>query len=413
MNHSVEHLLSIVIATKNRQKYALKAVESILSINDDRIEVVIQDNSDVNSLEQDLAPFRTGHRLIYRYTNEVFSFIDNFNASVELARGEYLCLIGDDDGINPEIIAVTLWAKSNNVDALVGALSANYRWEGTGAPDTFFTKMTGSTLTITDFNGKAKFVDIQDSLEKLMQNGCTNYLDFLLPKLYHGVVKRACLEKIKEDTGEYIKGLSPDIYSSIALACVIKNLVYLDYPITIPGVCAESGSIKEGQIKKHSKKLEDAPHFKGRTNYFWNKEIPRIFCVQTIWADSGFAALREMRRNDLLEKFNRFMLYANIINADKSIKHMVMEHIEKLNENKKSRILSDKISLYIAYVKGPLKKFIIKRALGRIKIMLKISKYKDLRNLDTIVDAMHALTAYLQKVNINIIGELKNIAKIK
>src|SRR5690349_17226070 len=103
-------LLSIVIATKNRQKYAIHAVESILSLNDDRIEVVIQDNSDIADLSSRLSKFKSDSRLKYRYTPPPFSSIDNFNAAVELSSGEYVCLIGDDDGINPEIIESTLWA---------------------------------------------------------------------------------------------------------------------------------------------------------------------------------------------------------------------------------------------------------------------------------------------------------------
>lgn len=390
-------LISIVIATKDRQVYALSAVESILSLPNPNIQVVVQDNSTTDTLKYSLSKFEKDKRLVYRYTNEVFSFIDNFNASIELSSAEYLCLIGDDDGINPEVIEVAQWAKNNNVDAVVGSLSANYRWEGTGAPDTLFTKMTGSTLTITHFNCEAEYVNVEKSLEKLMKNGCTNYNEFKLPKLYHGLVKKECLETIKTHTGSYINGLSPDIYSSISLACVINQLVYINYPITIPGVCAQSGSIKEGQIKKHSKKLEDAPHFKGQDNYSWNDEVPRIFCVQTIWADSGFSALRDMKRLDLIDKFNRHMLYANIIDADKTVKYMVDEHIVNFNKGVSKSIFLDKIKSVYAFITGPIKKLIINRALGRLKIILKINKYKDILNLPTINDAMLALNDYLLK----------------
>lgn len=396
MNNKIP-LISIVIATKDRQVYALSAVESILSLPNTNIQVVVQDNSTTDSLRESLSKFDNDERLVYRYTNEVFSFIDNFNASVELASAEYLCLIGDDDGINPEVIEVAQWAKNNNIDAVVGSLSANYRWEGTGAPDTLFTKMTGSTLTITDFNCDVELVNVENSLEQLMHNGCTNYNEFKLPKLYHGLVKKECLEKIKNTTGSYINGLSPDIYASISLSCVVNQLIYINYPITIPGVCAQSGSIKEGQIKKHSKKLEDAPHFKGRVNYSWNKEVPRIFCVQTIWADSGFSALRDMNRLDLVNKFNRYMLYANIIEADKTVKHMVDEHIVIFNNSDSKLILVDKIKTFYAFLTGPVNKFIFKRAVGRSKIILKISKYEDIHNLPTINDAMLALNNYLSK----------------
>ena len=121
-------LISILIATKNRQKYCLSAVQSILNIKDDRIQVIVQDNSDDTSLKEMLLPYMDDKRLFYNYIPGILSFVDNFSAAINLATGIYVCAIGDDDGINPEIIAATKWANDNNYEALVGNVEANYRW---------------------------------------------------------------------------------------------------------------------------------------------------------------------------------------------------------------------------------------------------------------------------------------------
>ena len=73
---NTQPLISILIATKNRQKYCLSAVESILSLSDNNIEVVVQDNSDDKSLQDMLQPFMQDSRMIYRYTPPPFSSID-------------------------------------------------------------------------------------------------------------------------------------------------------------------------------------------------------------------------------------------------------------------------------------------------------------------------------------------------
>ena len=44
-------LLSIVIPTRNRQKYLLSTVASILEITSDDFEIIIHDNSDTDSLK--------------------------------------------------------------------------------------------------------------------------------------------------------------------------------------------------------------------------------------------------------------------------------------------------------------------------------------------------------------------------
>ena len=91
---TIQPLLSIAIATKHRDKYCLSAVESILSLPNNNIQVVVQDNSDVQVLNQLLKPYLDDVRLIYNYTPPPFSSIDNFNAALELVTGEYVCLIG-------------------------------------------------------------------------------------------------------------------------------------------------------------------------------------------------------------------------------------------------------------------------------------------------------------------------------
>lgn len=394
-------LLSIAIATKNRDKYCLSAVESILSLPDKNIQIVVQDNSDVQQLDNLLQPFINDSRLIYNYTPPPFSSIDNFNAALELVTGEYVCLIGDDDGINPEIIVASQWAKDNSIDALVGNINANYRWDDTGAPDTFFTKMTGSTLSILGFKGEAKEVNIETSFNQLLENGCTNYLDYLFPKLYHGIVKMSVLDKIKSNTGQYLKGLSPDIYSAISIACNINKLIYIDYPLTIPGVCGQSTSISEGQKKDHSKRIEDAPHLRDRGDYKWSKEVPRIYCVQTIWADSGFAALREMNRWDLIEKFNKYNLYANILIADPSLESLLQEKIsEDINEG---NFNDQKFKKSIKQLKY--KSFVV-RGKRRLAIIIKLKELRHVTGLPDMLKAMNYLTEFLSMKKIDMVKNL-------
>ncbi len=410
MNNTKTPLISIVIATKNREIYCIEAIKSILSINSNEIELAIADNSDTNEIKKFVKSINDS-RLNYVYNNSLTSSIANFNRAMALATGEYVCMIGDDDGINPEIIEITKWALKNNVDAITSSICANYRWEGTGAPDTLFTKMTGSTLTLTSFNCKAQFVHVSKSLNALMKNGATNYLEFKLPKLYHGIIRREIFQQIKQDTGEYLKGLSPDIYSAVILAHKVKNLVYINYPITIPGVCATSTSIIEGQKKSNSKRIEDIPHLKNRGDYTWSINVPRFYCVQTIWADSCFAALDELSDNVLKEKFNKFYLYANILLADPKLLKLLYGHIVSENKYNVALVVLSLTKTLMAYLILFFRINVLTRAFGRFKIIFKLSKFEVIQNLPTINDAMLALTAYIKQNKISDpVNQLTNIS---
>lgn len=65
-------------------------------------------------------------RLRTNYTSIPLIMTENWNMAVGLASGKYLCIIGDDDGINPEIIEATRWADMNNLDALKPTVRALY-----------------------------------------------------------------------------------------------------------------------------------------------------------------------------------------------------------------------------------------------------------------------------------------------
>ena len=126
-------LLSILIPTKNREEYAIKVVSNVLKINDDRLQVVIQDNSNSKGLEGVLSPFFKDLRLHYFYNDKVLSFVENFSLGIGNCTGEYITIIGDDDGINPRIIDIAKWAKENSVSAITPSLPIVYYWPASQA----------------------------------------------------------------------------------------------------------------------------------------------------------------------------------------------------------------------------------------------------------------------------------------
>ena len=45
-------LLSIAIATKDREQYCIKTIQSILSFDDDRIQIAVADNSGTTAVKE-------------------------------------------------------------------------------------------------------------------------------------------------------------------------------------------------------------------------------------------------------------------------------------------------------------------------------------------------------------------------
>lgn len=382
-------ILSILIATRNRAPYCINAIETILGFQHMNFELIIQDNSESLDLHDYIENRKVDHRLVYSYIPPPFSSIDNFNAVIGLAKGEYLCLIGDDDAVHPEIFNAVEWAKANKIASITPTLRAIYHW-----PDACDDPKDNGLLTIGYITGKIKKRSTKNAIMKLMKNGGQGYLNLPFPKLYHGIVKRQYMELIKGETGHYVGGLSPDIYIAIGLAKHISEIIEIDYPLTLPGICGKSTPIDEKRTKYE--KLEDAPHFRDRGPYQWSSEVPRFYSSTNIWADSSLAALRDLNLHLYIQKFNKYQLIFNYRDIDNNKKKETSEFI-------KHGVPTINFTVcygfnYIIYILSKLKNTIQFRLgvmIGNKKPAVKIAKIEDIRT------AVKHLTSFIPPKYIN------------
>lgn len=278
-------LLSIVIATHNRHQYAKKAVESILGMNSGDFELIVHDTSDSNDLEE-YCSLISDIRLVYKHCGERLSMTENHNRALNLAIGEYVCLIGDDDSVCNKILDVAEWAREHSYDAVCPNIVATYSW-----PD-FKTKVWGdahsSNAYIDKFSGCHHSISAPKALDDAMKLACQGTDG--LPKLYHGLVAKRILDKVKEKNGVHCLGVSPDVSLAIAIASQIQNFIAIDLPLTIPGASGGSNTGRSA-LNKHKGKLEDDEHIKPFKNLAWPKLVPYFFSVETVWAQAAIETI--------------------------------------------------------------------------------------------------------------------------
>lgn len=299
-------LLSIVIATKNREFYCIETIKSILSFKSDLIQIAISDNSDTNQVQLFVDSINNKN-IVYRYSNLGISSIDNFNYAMDLATGEYVILIGDDDSVHSKIIELVQWAKENDIQSVCSKDTFTFLWPG-AHPD-----FPNGLLKIPKIKNSYHLVDPKKELIKLLQNGLVNYFFYSVPKSYHGIIKKSAMDEIKTITGNYYGALSPDIFSVVSLSLILKNHCVLNYPISIAGVCPASTTSAQ-IVGNHCGSLDEMPHLKNRKDkYIWDSLVPKIYSVSTTWGDSGLHALTSNKREDLKKYFNPYPLIAQTI----------------------------------------------------------------------------------------------------
>lgn len=306
-------LLSIVIPTKDRYEYLIPCLEILINLKDQfpEIEIVIQDNTADNTEIIHLVK-KYQDIIVYHHISEKLSVVDNCNNAIANSSGEYVCMLGDDDSVTSFIVDVCKWMKENNVDACLGKI-CRFNW-----PDMVFTMHKLKNLTIPSPLPKNQ-LGLQDSgliRRKVLLEGGISMLT--LPKVYHAVVARSALQKVKELSGSYFPGPSPDMANAIGLTFTLKKYVIIDTPIIISGFSYKSAG-GAGTRRAHVGKIEDITHLPDKTKYIWNKRIPRYWTGETIYAESIIEALQSCKSRDIQDfSFNAMygsfaMYHTNLI----------------------------------------------------------------------------------------------------
>lgn len=301
-------LLSIVVPTKDRYFYLKRLILLLDSFSFDSFEMVIQDNTKDNS---EILCFLENHHFAfvkYFHTAEQLSVSKNSDLAILHSSGEYVCFIGDDDGVSQYILDCVVWMKRNNIDALRQEKPIFYYW-----PDycDLKYKLSGS-LSFEMFTQNAYLQDPLSSYERLANRAFADLSG--MPRVYNGIVRRVVLDEIYRLGNTFFPGPSPDMANAVALCFFVEKFVIVDFPIIIAGACKSAGGGAR-LLKNLIGKIEDQPFLPTNIKNVWDKRIPYLWASETIWPESAIEALRYVGRDDLIDKINfnkilaRFFIY--------------------------------------------------------------------------------------------------------
>jgi len=385
-------LLALVVPTRNRPQYVASAIKSLLAIPSQELEIVIEDNSDSNELQKWLNENAPDGRITYSYSNVQTSQSGNYERSMRGVTAEYVAFIGDDDGVNPEILAATRWAKEQRFDVVVPRNSALFVW-----PDLQMSAkgaMNPGELRISSFTGQAWQSDPEAELRKCVLSAGQNFHD--LPKAYYGIVRRETLEKVRDKTGLFFPGVSPDLAAAIALANVAHKVCILDYPLFLPGASLRSNA-GLGGLNKHVGKLEDQPHLGPDCVKAWSAVVPPFFSVQSIWAEAAVESLIKMEREDLLRQFNLPELYFTLLTYYPGFRWMILKNYWPALRRIRRGIGEGTFALLTCFLRHGIRR--IKRFYKRKNLCISDDKAHSQRGIIDIQQAVSLLQEYLRTNN--------------
>jgi hypothetical protein len=299
-------VFSIVIPTRNRYEYLTHMLRALVKFPSRNFEIVVADNTVDNRQMRELIEALADDRIVYAHSAVPMNMHQNCERAIDGARGTYVCMLGDDDGLLEWTPALAEWMEATGIDAVLANLPI-YRWPGVvsrilGTPDVGYVVYERPT-------GVTRQLDVTAELEALARSGGTRL--HMVPRVYQGIVRRTSLLALKSAHGTYFPGPSPDIANAVGLAPFVKVMVYVDVPVIVSGTSPKSAG-GQGSAGAHVGELTSVQSLPPGTAESWDPRIPRFWSGPTIWAEASLKAL-ELTNSPARADFNFAFVYASCL----------------------------------------------------------------------------------------------------
>lgn len=247
---------TVIIPTRDRSDTLEWALKTCTEQNYENFEIIVSDNFSQDSTRQ-VVESNSDKRIRYINTGKRVSMTSNYEFALSHATGDYVCIIGDDDGLIPDALEELNDILSKEEIEAVSWKKNIYFW------NQFYSENLRNTLHVS-FKNNAKKYDSSQLLEKLLTFDPTIALDFNnLACLYHGFVKRETIDKLRLPDGRFFNSILPDVYASLVISFGVKSVYQTNKSYTLHGISKHSTGYASENTQSLQKFLSEAdipPH---------------------------------------------------------------------------------------------------------------------------------------------------------
>lgn len=230
MQSLVQPFFSILIPTRQRHATLYYSIKTVLSQGYKDFELVIMDNCSSPETREVADSFKD-QRISYYRSDRRLSMTENWELGLSKAKGRYITVIGDDDGLLPN-------ALSNCFDLITQYqidIVSWYRW-----PYFWPNAPQQQNSLYIPFSSQVYLRNGKDILSKVYRYEITYES---LPMLYNSFVSKKLVEQIKQQNqNQYYTDncFCPDVFSGAVNAFFCDTYIHSDRPFSLSGISASS-----------------------------------------------------------------------------------------------------------------------------------------------------------------------------
>ena len=222
---------SIILPTRERSDTLRFALQTAVAQDFGDVEILVHESGDdprTAEVVAEVGDSRTRHVK----TVEPVAMKDNWERAVAAATGDYLTIIGDDDGILAAACSEAAQILDRHpVDVLTWRPAA-YFW-----PESAVTVLRNR---LQAYLPKASGYELQDPRTLLHLAYHFREHHYTMPMMLHSFVGRPLVERVCEGLGSYFSSAAPDIASGVADAFFGESCILSYRPLSISGISHHS-----------------------------------------------------------------------------------------------------------------------------------------------------------------------------
>jgi hypothetical protein len=228
-------LISIIIPTRNRPDTLRIALSALQAHKSKSIEILVHDNASDAGVKTVVAEAaKADPRIVYRRSEVPLSQRANFEAAVRASSGDYITLIGDDDGF---VMGALDWIEellsAGNIDAIRWN-SIHYAWPDLSGDAEGFARIFSE-----QFYHPTRFIDPEAMRTHIHGAGGRGSWEHVM--IYHGLVARGAVDRLSaRSDGVLFAHPMVDVWAHNLLAFHSDVIVDVGSPVSIYGTSGNS-----------------------------------------------------------------------------------------------------------------------------------------------------------------------------
>jgi len=223
-------LFTIIIPTVNREKEFKSALNTVLAEKYAALEIIVKANGVSWNIQKYIADLNDGRIVLRRHLKQV-SMAENWSDGIDQAQGEFIFVLGDDDGW----YAGSLQIINNLLSSNEGVNVITWRRDDFGWPDAVACIRNRLHLS---YEKTFNLIESRVLLRKIFSDELSHEY---LPKIYSSFIRKTVIQKFKDTYGSYfVDPSNPDMSTGVQVLAHEARILRSELPFSVIGTSGTS-----------------------------------------------------------------------------------------------------------------------------------------------------------------------------